>query len=170
MSFFIFFFFLMIRRPPRSTLFPYTTLFRSRYRPSGFLMPRFETRFGLRSRFAAGARTSARAAELLNRPPHRFRGSRHGLEARDRPAIERHDGSSEPLGDRDLAERPPPSTDCDHRLRGGDDEDVASLPHASGQGYRQMLVRAGAVRLRQQSYDRAAGRGRTLARRSANAA
>src|SRR2546430_16355597 len=29
MSFFCFFFFLMIRRPPRSTLFPYTTLFRS---------------------------------------------------------------------------------------------------------------------------------------------
>src|SRR6266540_5056787 len=29
-SFFCFFFFLMIRRPPRSTLFPYTTLFRSR--------------------------------------------------------------------------------------------------------------------------------------------
>src|SRR3712207_8383969 len=28
---FILFFFLMIRRPPRSTLFPYTTLFRSRY-------------------------------------------------------------------------------------------------------------------------------------------
>src|SRR2546428_13197221 len=28
-----FFFFLMIRRPPRSTLFPYTTLFRS---PNGF--------------------------------------------------------------------------------------------------------------------------------------
>src|SRR5215475_15156786 len=29
-SIFVFFFFLMIRRPPRSTLFPYTTLFRSR--------------------------------------------------------------------------------------------------------------------------------------------
>src|SRR5256885_17041098 len=29
---FCFFFFLMIRRPPRSTLFPYTTLFRSRGR------------------------------------------------------------------------------------------------------------------------------------------
>src|SRR6266481_7529075 len=29
-----FFFFLMIRRPPRSTLFPYTTLFRS-FLPSG---------------------------------------------------------------------------------------------------------------------------------------
>src|SRR2546430_16640934 len=28
-----FFFFLMIRRPPRSTLFPYTTLFRSPLRP-----------------------------------------------------------------------------------------------------------------------------------------
>src|SRR5260221_9670134 len=28
--FFLSFFFLMIRRPPRSTLFPYTTLFRSR--------------------------------------------------------------------------------------------------------------------------------------------
>src|SRR6266496_4904007 len=28
-SFFLSFFFLMIRRPPRSTLFPYTTLFRS---------------------------------------------------------------------------------------------------------------------------------------------
>src|ERR1039457_7363568 len=28
-------FFLMIRRPPRSTLFPYTTLFRSIRRPSG---------------------------------------------------------------------------------------------------------------------------------------
>src|SRR5216684_3288051 len=29
MIFLVFFFFLMIRRPPRSTLFPYTTLFRS---------------------------------------------------------------------------------------------------------------------------------------------
>src|SRR5258708_1566644 len=28
---FYFFFFLMIRRPPRSTLFPYTTLFRSKH-------------------------------------------------------------------------------------------------------------------------------------------
>src|ERR1019366_9607185 len=29
----LFFFFLMIRRPPRSTLFPYTTLFRSVFPP-----------------------------------------------------------------------------------------------------------------------------------------
>src|SRR5256885_8703156 len=33
MSIFCFFFFLMIRRPPRSTLFPYTTLFRSDLEP-----------------------------------------------------------------------------------------------------------------------------------------
>src|SRR5215216_6912552 len=31
LSLFVVFFFLMIRRPPRSTLFPYTTLFRSRH-------------------------------------------------------------------------------------------------------------------------------------------
>src|SRR3989442_5507421 len=34
----IFFFFLMIRRPPRSTLFPYTTLFRSGRRPGHHLI------------------------------------------------------------------------------------------------------------------------------------
>src|SRR2546422_3615990 len=33
----IFFFFLMIRRPPRSTLFPYTTLFRSQQRRQSLL-------------------------------------------------------------------------------------------------------------------------------------
>src|SRR6266536_5323299 len=33
MSLRVFFFFLMIRRPPRPTLFPYTTLFRSRQPP-----------------------------------------------------------------------------------------------------------------------------------------
>src|SRR5688572_32370839 len=32
------FFFLMIRRPPRSTLFPYTTLFRSRCAPARALL------------------------------------------------------------------------------------------------------------------------------------
>src|SRR3712207_7444541 len=35
-----FFFFLMIRRPPRSTLFPYTTLFRSKGSPQGEKPPR----------------------------------------------------------------------------------------------------------------------------------
>src|SRR5256885_3644703 len=33
MSIYVLFFFLMIRRPPRSTLFPYTTLFRSLNNP-----------------------------------------------------------------------------------------------------------------------------------------
>src|SRR5256885_11754143 len=35
LSVLMFFFFLMIRRPPRSTLFPYTTLFRSPVRARG---------------------------------------------------------------------------------------------------------------------------------------
>src|SRR5687767_15707700 len=35
-----FFFFLMIRRPPRSTLFPYTTLFRSQTRDFTFALIR----------------------------------------------------------------------------------------------------------------------------------
>src|SRR2546422_7987485 len=38
----MFFFFLMIRRPPRSTLFPYTTLFRSENRRSKELAHRIE--------------------------------------------------------------------------------------------------------------------------------
>src|SRR5260370_38866233 len=36
----LFFFFLMIRRPPRSTLFPYTTLFRSIFAKSFSLLAR----------------------------------------------------------------------------------------------------------------------------------
>src|SRR5438132_6829610 len=35
------FFFLMLRRPPRSTLFPYTTLFRSQRTDIGFVFQRF---------------------------------------------------------------------------------------------------------------------------------
>src|SRR3712207_6902267 len=38
----MFFFFLMIRRPPRSTLFPYTTLFRSSTRGLGVLIDQTE--------------------------------------------------------------------------------------------------------------------------------
>src|SRR5258708_29396875 len=37
---FILFFFLMIRRPPRSTLFPYTTLFRSQIAPTRMISRR----------------------------------------------------------------------------------------------------------------------------------
>src|SRR5215203_6639692 len=48
---FLFFFFLMIRRPPRSTLFPYTTLFRSGRLPAG---PRDLVRSPLRRPWPAG--------------------------------------------------------------------------------------------------------------------
>src|SRR3712207_7748629 len=40
------FFFLMIRRPPRSTLFPYTTLFRSQYGPVPRQAAAFPSRHG----------------------------------------------------------------------------------------------------------------------------
>src|SRR2546427_5804534 len=53
---FLFFFFLMIRRPPRSTLFPYTTLFRSvdgrRIDPGGDLRELHLGRPGREARFA----------------------------------------------------------------------------------------------------------------------
>src|SRR3712207_7778786 len=50
----LFFFFLMIRRPPRSTLFPYTTLFRScaKALPSPTALPRAKPT-GLLLRFIA---------------------------------------------------------------------------------------------------------------------
>src|SRR5437764_13611177 len=41
-----FFFFLMIRRPPRSTLFPYTTLFRSCWPSPGRKLSRFKSTNG----------------------------------------------------------------------------------------------------------------------------
>src|SRR5256885_17184366 len=62
------FFFLMIRRPPRSTLFPYTTLFRSRARPPGrpprtpLRRPGSVRRLGESAR--AGARSEEHTSEL----------------------------------------------------------------------------------------------------------
>src|SRR3712207_7486517 len=56
---YIIFFFLMIRRPPRSTLFPYTTLFRSQ-----------------RGRDAEEGREGGRGRVLL--PVHRARAARAG--------------------------------------------------------------------------------------------
>src|ERR1039458_10672419 len=54
---FVFFFFLMIRRPPRSTLFPYTTLFRSTRAPGRCTAPCGRWRF---------ARTPDRKSTRLN--------------------------------------------------------------------------------------------------------
>src|SRR5438105_12914237 len=62
-----FFFFLMIRRPPRSTLFPYTTLFRSRF---GLRDPeRLQPRLTLRERrqVLALLRSEEHTSELQSR-------------------------------------------------------------------------------------------------------
>src|SRR5215475_15618922 len=63
MRLFFFLFFLMIRRPPRSTLFPYTTLFRSGGGRDGRLRPR--------------------AGRLRRVPPDR-RAGRRGVQHQDR--------------------------------------------------------------------------------------
>src|SRR2546430_12537951 len=62
MSSFLFFFFLMIRRPPRSTLFPYTTLFRSSGDQGAVLQqPRARlARRGRAQRYAASRRAARR--------------------------------------------------------------------------------------------------------------
>src|SRR2546422_5965019 len=66
----LFFFFLMIRRPPRSTLFPYTTLFRSQ---------------GLfRLRGGTGRRCGARAGRARHLPPPRSRSEEHTSELQSR--------------------------------------------------------------------------------------
>src|SRR3712207_7177190 len=67
------FFFLMIRRPPRSTLFPYTTLFRSR--PRKWKPPGHGTPGGLR---VSGAGREAGQGETPPWP------ALNGLAARDR--------------------------------------------------------------------------------------
>src|SRR5688572_31033074 len=51
---FLFFFFLMIRRPPRSTLFPYTTLFRSDGDGEIFAVRALGERIGLAADIAGG--------------------------------------------------------------------------------------------------------------------
>src|SRR6476660_10386697 len=63
------FFFLMIRRPPRSTLFPYTTLFRARAPRSGVLRRARRTRrraAGVRDTRASPARVRDRKSTRLN--------------------------------------------------------------------------------------------------------
>src|SRR3712207_8914461 len=73
------FFFLMIRRPPRSTLFPYTTLFRSR--PGESLTPidvvKFTAAFG--SLLCENSRNKAHAKVVVGRD-----GRMSGVLVRDR--------------------------------------------------------------------------------------
>src|SRR6266699_5504727 len=63
-----FFFFLMIRRPPRSTLFPYTTLFRSRARDPPALgdarAPRVRARPRLDARVGPAAARDRKSTRL----------------------------------------------------------------------------------------------------------
>src|SRR5258708_37354430 len=65
----IYLFFLMIRRPPRSTLFPYTTLFRSHHHRHSHTAPhhhRFRSRAGVRH---DGCRSEEHTSELQS-PDH----------------------------------------------------------------------------------------------------
>src|SRR5437660_12299631 len=72
--YFFSFFFLLIRRPPRSTLFPYTTLFRSIVLPmisantrnSGFISP-FFTNFSSFSSSLLTSRSEEHTSELQSR-------------------------------------------------------------------------------------------------------
>src|SRR5258707_11657262 len=58
------FFFLMIRRPPRSTLFPYTTLFRSQARRPG---PGAARAYGLHAHAQRLGRSEEHTSELQSR-------------------------------------------------------------------------------------------------------
>src|SRR3712207_8283083 len=68
------FFFLMIRRPPRSTLFPYTTLFRSPPRGQHLRPPRPSAKSPRRTRTDAGTRPSpfrgANCSSILRSEEH----------------------------------------------------------------------------------------------------
>src|SRR2546430_8670831 len=58
----------MIRRPPRSTLFPYTTLFRSRRRAGGQVRAGALRRRGPRHRAPSAARRDRRPAAVAGGP------------------------------------------------------------------------------------------------------
>src|SRR3989442_8663142 len=69
----------MIRRPPRSTLFPYTTLFRSRTRISTWRRPHREGE-------VSPARTPS-AADIRGRIPRVMRSEEHTSELQSRPHL-----------------------------------------------------------------------------------
>src|SRR5258708_15139687 len=70
-----FFFFLMIRRPPRSTLFPYTTLFRSKddHTPALFALvpiPSSQLPLAGRTQVRVGGQRSEEHTSELQSPDH----------------------------------------------------------------------------------------------------
>src|SRR5256885_2661674 len=103
----LFFFFLMIRRPPRSTLFPYTTLFRSlaAVQDAAHLRARRRDLFEEKRR----ARLHSFVAQLAG-PLHLHRAvSRSALAAHDHPLdvfqIERGQAGEERLGGNEVHAR-----------------------------------------------------------------
>src|SRR3989449_7026904 len=95
--FLLVFFFLMIRRPPRSTLFPYTTLFRSQRQPH------------LLKRSARRARSRRPHADR-----HVPRTERRGLHRDPGPDLDRGKG------------RPAPRLEHERRVPGGGDDSGAA--------------------------------------------
>src|SRR3712207_6887036 len=74
------FFFLIIRRPRRSTLFPYTTLFRSPKRPAGSSAPINRSP----RRLATVAVRQSRSAATPSDPPRGDRSEEHTSELQSR--------------------------------------------------------------------------------------
>src|SRR3989442_10189163 len=79
---FVFIFFLMIRRPPRSTLFPYTTLFRSLFPPAGHVPPVLPPAPGLPTGWSDGPYTIGWGPSL-----HPVRSEEHTSELQSRPHL-----------------------------------------------------------------------------------
>src|SRR3712207_9116631 len=81
---FVFLFFLMIRRPPRSTLFPYTTLFRSVH--GGRFVHRVEVIVERVECYIPGGRCSERAPDCARqcRPEGKIRSEEHTSELQSR--------------------------------------------------------------------------------------
>src|SRR5260370_11473470 len=83
----LYFFFLMIRRPPRSTLFPYTTLFRSHLRETRLPHAAASWRLRIRTRlYTAQAKTNIQSTRSVPRwralriSPTVFRSEEHTSE------------------------------------------------------------------------------------------
>src|SRR2546422_8020428 len=98
------FFFLMIRRPPRSTLFPYTTLFRSLSAESRYLIPAHPVPpWGRPNQGPRGAAGSSRPhrADRRSSPPLWGARFRRGVGERAPPAPARAAPSPPPRGDRE---------------------------------------------------------------------